>query len=171
MKPSDNEYDTKLNTNKTNITLDPIYLIKKDTTTKSDISDIRLASLQIREYLQSSDDDMTPSTFLIPQQTFNNNNTIFINPWQDMTVSSTQSQSKTKIIRKNIVDSVYPHNSNVLPSNHESTIKTNTNNSILWNRANNPRVRKKSKFINRLLELPRRQIINPNQQQSTTQDV
>ena len=80
MKPSDNEYDTKLNTNKTNITLDPIYLIKKDTATKSDISDIRLASLQIREYLQSSDDDMTQSTFLIPQQTFNNNNTIFINP-------------------------------------------------------------------------------------------
>ena len=45
MKPSDNEYDTKLSTNKTDINLDPIYLLEKETTTNSDINDIRLASL------------------------------------------------------------------------------------------------------------------------------
>ena len=48
MKPSDNEYDTKLNTNKIDTNLDPIYLPEKKTTTNSGINDIRLASLHIR---------------------------------------------------------------------------------------------------------------------------
>ena len=59
MKPSDKEYDTKLNTKKIDINLDLIYLPEKDTTTKSDINDIRLASLQIRDYIQTSDDNTT----------------------------------------------------------------------------------------------------------------
>ena len=56
-----------------------------------------------------------------------------------MIVSSTPSQSKIKSIHKNNVDTIYQHDSSVLPSNHESTINTNTNNnnSILWNRATN----------------------------------
>ena len=65
MKPSDNEYDTKLSTNKTDINLDTIYLAEKGTTTNSGIDDIILASLQIRDYIQASDDDTTTSTFLI----------------------------------------------------------------------------------------------------------
>ena len=50
MKPYDNEYDTKLTTNKIDINLDPINLTEIDTTTNSDINDIRLTSLQIRDY-------------------------------------------------------------------------------------------------------------------------
>ena len=65
MKPSDNEYDTKLSTNKTDINLDSIDLAEKGTTTNSGIDDIILASLQIRDYIQASDDDTTTSTFLI----------------------------------------------------------------------------------------------------------
>ena len=82
---------------------------------------------------------MTRSTFFIPQTTFKNNNTNPINLWQEMIVSSTPSQSKIKSIHKNNVDTIYQHDSSVLPSNHESTINTNTNNnnSILWNRATN----------------------------------
>ena len=91
MKPSDSEYDTKLNTKKTDINLDPLYLPEKDTTTNSDINDIRLGSLEIRDYIQSSNDDRTTSTFVIPKIKSNNNNTISINPWQELTVSSTPS--------------------------------------------------------------------------------
>ena len=97
MKPSDKEYDSKLNIQKTDINFDPIYLLEKDTTTNSNINDIRLASLKIRDYIQTSDNDTTKSTLIIPKIKFNNNNIVSINPWQELKVSSTPSYSKTKV--------------------------------------------------------------------------
>ena len=80
MKPLDKEYDSKLNIQKTDINFDPIYLLEKDTTTNSNINDIRLASLKIRDYILTSDNDTTKSTFIIPKIKFNNNNIVSINP-------------------------------------------------------------------------------------------
>ena len=74
MKSSDKEYNTKFNTKKIDINLDPIYLPEEDTTTNSDMNDIRVASLQIRDYIQTSDDDTTTSTLIISKIKFNNNN-------------------------------------------------------------------------------------------------
>ena len=41
---------------------------------------------------------------------------------------------KTKSIHIDNVDNTYQHDSSVLLSNHESTLKTNNCNSFLWNR-------------------------------------
>ena len=109
MKPSDTEYDTKLNTKKTDINLDLIYLPEKYITINSNINDIRLASIQIREHIYTSDDNTTQSTLLIPTMKFNNNDTIYVNLWQELTVSSTPSYSKTKSIHINNVDNNYQH--------------------------------------------------------------
>ena len=171
MKPSDKEYDSKLNIQKTDINFDPISLLEKETTTNSNINDIRLASLKIRDYIQTSPNDTTKSTLIIPKIKFNNNNIVSINPWQELKVSSTPSYSKTKSIHINNVDNTYQHASSVLSSNDRAILTINKNHSVLWNRANNSGVWRKSYFMNRLQVPPRRQLLNTDQQQSTNCDV
>ena len=130
-----------------------------------------MASLQRRDCIQTSDDDTTESTLLIPKVKSNNNNTISVNPWQELSVSSTPSYLKTKSIHINNVDNDYQHDSSVLPSNYDATSTTNNNNSFLWNRAKNAGVRTKSQFMNRLQAPPMRRLLNTNQQQPTNHDV
>ena len=61
MKPSDTESGTQLIIQTANIKLDLQYSTAYLNTTNSDIKDIRFASLQIRDNIPSSDDDMTTS--------------------------------------------------------------------------------------------------------------
>ena len=61
MKPSDTESGTQLIIQTANIKLDLQYSTAYLNTTNSGIKDIRFASLQIRDNIPSSDDDMTTS--------------------------------------------------------------------------------------------------------------
>ena len=112
MKPSDTESDAKLNIQTNDINLDLQWSTAYLNTTNSDINGIRFASLQIRDNIPSSDDDTKTST--LSQTIINHNNSIPINPWQDMTSSSNTTNSETKSIHKNIVDNNHQHYSQVL---------------------------------------------------------
>ena len=88
-------------------------------------------------------------TSILPHKITNHNNSIPINPWQDMTSSINTTNSETNSIRKNNVDNKYQHYSGALLSNHKLNNTIDDNNSTLWNRNTNTVLWTKQNFINR----------------------
>ena len=148
MKPSDTELDTIFQQQMHDINLNSTQTYIHQTSTNTDIKDIRLASLHIQANPSSSEGEntTTPTNHIFNKH----NHNIPINPWQDMLSLSNTTHSETKSTHKNSDDDTYYHYSNTLLSNHEpDNIHNNT--STLWNRNSNTIVWNKQNFMNRIL--------------------
>ena len=80
MKPSNQEFDTKHNSNNIYITLDAISLPENDTNINRNVNVIRLASLQIHNYSQSYEDELTTTRFTNEHTVLNTNVPLNPNP-------------------------------------------------------------------------------------------
>ena len=102
MKPSDNDLDTILNQQMQDINLNTTQTYTHQTLTNIDITDIRLARLNIQTNSSSSEDDNTntPPNYIPNKHNIN----ISINSWQDMPLLSKTNHSETKITHKNSDD-------------------------------------------------------------------
>ena len=131
----------------------------------SDINDIIVDRLHLRESSHNSDDDTTTTRFENQTTSFNASVLIKINPWQDTNFSPTSLQSETKNIYKSYDNKNYQHYSRILFSNiNSNTNKHNTqttnrqhihsNIKNLWNRSVNPGVWSKTNFMSRLRTPP-----------------
>ena len=131
MKPSDTELDTLFQLKMNDINLNTTQSHIHQTSTNSDITDIRFASLQIQDDSSSSVEENTTTTTNHTSNKHNHN--IPINPWQDMPSLSNTTYSETKSTHKNSDDNNDYHYSNTLLSNHEPANRHNPS-STLWNR-------------------------------------
>ena len=117
MKPSDNDLDTISHQQMKDINLHTTQTYTHQTSTNTDINEIRQARLHIQTKSSSSDDDNTNTP---PNHIHNKHNTtIPINPWQDMSSFPNTTPSETKSILKNSDDNSDYHYSNTILSNHD----------------------------------------------------
>ena len=161
MKPSDIEPDTIFQLQMNNINLNTTQ-----SSINSDITDIRIASLQIQDEFSSSTEENTTTTTNNTSNKHNHN--IPINPWQDMPSLSNTTCSETKSTHKNSDDNNDYHYSNTLLSNHEPANRHNPP-STLWYRNSDTIVWNKQNFLNRIAAPLKHHKSNPFSQDTTTE--
>ena len=165
MKPSDNDLDTILNQQMQDINLNTTQTYTHQTLTNIDISDIRLARLNIQTNFSSSEDDTknTPTNYIPNTQ----NSNISINPWQDMPRLSQTTHSETKSTHKNSDDNSDYHYSNTLLYKNEQDTSFNKT-STLWNRNSDTIVWTKQNLMNRIVDPTIQQKHNSTSQNTIT---